>query len=164
MKRRNLILGFVIVALLLIGVGYAALSDSLSIKAVANAAPSDDDFNVNFIADDPANPAVNITDDLATVTVSLSTAQPSTTVELTVKNESEKQDLIANLGAISVGEKSGNSAYFTVTAEWKAGADMELAYGETAVIVVTFTLAKTPSDNVSATYNFSFEANASTAN
>ena len=159
-KRRNLILSFVIVALLLVGIGYAAvLSDELTIDGSAAAEANAADFNVDWVSGD----GYTVNDDTATVTVTgMTTADSSKvkTINLKVKNNSEA--LTAVLGAWGT-VTNNNPDYFTVSVAWAQDAPTELAPGQEASVVLTITLIKDVADTASAEFDVTFTATAKAA-
>lgn len=155
--KKSLIIGGVVLAIvLLIAVGFAALTNvTLNINGSATATPNDKNFTVKFtgtpttsVSTDSiqANATVSSEDaKKATLNVSGLTAKGETaSATYTIKNESA--DLTANLSATS--QVKSNSDYFKVTAEI---ANSTLAAQGTTTIKVTVELLKTPvADEVTA--------------
>lgn len=152
MKKKKTLLGLVLlVAVLMLGIGYAAVTaDVLNIKGTANAGPDDANFVVAFDTEQEvtyekseginANATVSgaYTDETnATITVDKLTAKgEAVTAIYTVKNSSP--DLKATLAATA---EVDNTTYFKVEA---VPTDTELAAGDSTTVKVTVTLDKTP--------------------
>ena len=145
MKRRNLILSFVVIALLLIGIGYAALSETLTITStVASVEP---EINLEFTSgsakfnnEDVAD-VVDITNSkAATITYEqFAVTGDKLVAELTITNNSTK-DMKANLSYVPA-ELEEEDGYFTVA--YEVSADVVAANGGEVVVTVTITLTKT---------------------
>lgn len=156
MKNRKTFIGIaLIIAVLLIGIAYADITDlTLKISGSASATPSTENFKVRFSKDDTitTNGAGTITADLdssdttgqtATLTVTGLTAKgQKATAVYTVVNDSP--DLSADL-EVEV-SKNTNSEYFTVTPT--LGAENITATGDTekTTVTVVVELIKTPID------------------
>ena len=159
-KTSKIAIVFGVVAILLIGVGYAAIENiSLTINGTATADPSQSNFVVKFdqsvepIQDGKGTITAKITDDTkATLNVTgLATEGEKASATYTVKNDSK--DLSANLTA-SITQK--NNEYFKVTQEI---GKTSLTKGETTTLKVTVELIKTPStENEDDTINVTLTA------
>lgn len=145
-KKTLIIGGIVLVAILLIAVGYAALSNiTLNIKGNAGATPNDKNFSVKFTgtpstsgtgtatatisSEDPKSATFNVT--------GLTAKGDTATATYTISNESA--DLTAKLSATS--KAKTNSDYFKVT---NSIANNSVTKGGTTTITVTVELLKTP--------------------
>ena len=141
----KIILTIVLAAVLIIGVGYAAINSiTLQITGQLAAAPSDANFNVKFINASPSDETADvfgiITGDLtATLNVKGLTAKGQTaTATYTIQNTSE--DLSASLTATATNQ---NTEYFRVLTGFS---ETNIAKGETSTLTVTVELIKTPID------------------
>ena len=139
----KIITAIVIVAVILIGVGYAAIERiTLEIEGSLAATATQGNFTVKFTNASPAegNVVAKVTDDLSgTLNVSGLTAKGETaTATFTIQNTSG--DLSANLAATSTNE---NTEYFKVSTSLSAPS---IAKTETATLTVTVELIKTPID------------------
>ncbi|MBR3613574.1 MAG: leucine-rich repeat domain-containing protein [Clostridia bacterium] len=152
MKKTNkIILASSIVAVLLLGIGYAAIQNiTLNISGSAAADPSQSNFKVMFsgtpVVSDSTYVTTAITDDTnATINVEgLTKKGDVVTVTYTVQNASA--DLSTDL---SVSTTNSNTEYFTLTSEL---AKTSLVAGEATTLTVTVELIKTPIvDSVSTT-------------
>ena len=140
-----------IVAVLLVAIGYAAITSvTLNINGTANATTNSDNFVVRFtgtptVSDrSKVTATLSTTDQLkATMNVEGLTAKGDTaTATYTIENASP--DLSAALTATT---SNTNTEYFDVTYAFAKGT---IAHGETTTITVTVELKKTPiKDNVS---------------
>ena len=152
-NTNKIISAIVIVAVLVIGVGYAAISNiTLNITGTAAATPNDANFKVAFIG----TPEVSNTDIVTSATVKDDTTKAEFTIEnvsakgdnatitYTVRNNSS--DLSATISATT---SNDNTEYFSV--EYKFAGDKDtvtLAAGEETTITVTVSVIKTPIDAV----------------
>ncbi|MBR3613572.1 MAG: leucine-rich repeat domain-containing protein [Clostridia bacterium] len=159
MKKTNkIILTVAIVAVLLLGIGYAAIQNiTLNISGSAAADPSQSNFKVMFsgtptVSDDTYVTA-SITDDTnATINVAgLTKKGDVVTATYTVQNASE--DLSADLAVSTI---NSNTEYFTLISELDKSS---LVAGEATTLTVTVKLTKTPIvDSVSTTIGVQLEA------
>ena len=145
MKRRNLILSFVAIALLLIGLGYAALTDTLTVTGSVSTTTAD--LVLQFTGektDDtegPATGSVTVAAKAKTATVSVEGLQnvgDSVTVTIEFTNASAQDDMDAKDVAAQVAA-GYNTEYFLVTAETSA---TTLAVGAKATVTITVELVK----------------------
>ena len=159
MKKSNkIIMTVVIVAVLLLGIGYAAIQNiTLNIAGTASADPSQANFKVMFsgtptVSDDTYVTAAITDDTNATVNVEgLTKKGDIVTATYTVQNAST--DLSADLG---VSTTNSNTEYFTLSSEI---AQTSLVAGEATNLTVTVELTKTPiTDSVSTTIGVQLEA------
>lgn len=157
-KKTLMTLG-VIVAVLVLGVGYAAITDiNLNINGTAAATPSDDNFSVIFTGTPSTSGdtvSASITDDLtATMTVTgLTTTGDTATASYTIKNASEELSATVEQGTIT----NDNETYFEVTTDWTT---TTLAADGSKTVTVTVKLIKTPIEDQSATFTIPFTATA----
>ena len=149
-KNTKLSIGIVlVVAVLLVAIGYAAITTrTLNIDGTAQATPDSANFTVKFtgtpeVSDqDKVTAEIKSGDELkATMNIEGLTAKGDTvTAKYTIQNTSK--DLSAALSATVT--SNTNSEYFTVDYEI---ADSTIAHGDSTTILVTVTLIKTPIDN-----------------
>ena len=156
-KRRNVFVAFVICALLCLGIGYAALTDTLFINGIVsgdgNAIVEDEtQFDVDFTECSiesntnesriTATPVYNAGDDIATLTITgLSAANDTVVAHYTVKITTCPADATACTLEAHVDEDiDGITA--TATVQYAAGAD-KLLKDATATIIVTVKLDET---------------------
>ena len=159
MKKTNkIILTSVIVAVLLLGIGYAAIQNiTLNIAGTAAADPSQANFKVMFsgiptVSDDTYATAAITDDTNAIVNVEgLTKKGDIVTAIYTVQNAST--DLSADLG---VSTTNSNTEYFTLSSEI---AQTSLVAGEATTLTVTVELTKTPiKESVRTTIGVQLEA------
>ena len=159
MKKTNkIILTVAIVAVLLLGIGYAAIQNiTLNINGTAAADPSQSNFKVMFsgtptVSDDTYVTAAITDDTNATINVEgLTKKGDVVTATYTVQNAST--DLSADLG---VSTTNSNTEYFTLSSEI---AQTSLVAGEATTLTVTVELTKTPiTESVSVTIGVQLEA------
>lgn len=150
-KTSKIIIGALLAAILLLGIGYAAVQNiTLNITGTAAADPSQSDFKVMFsgtpTVSDEAYITASVTDDTnATINVSgFTTVGDQAIAEFTIQNASS--DLSADL-AVSV--TNSNEEYFLLSSQ--IGKD-SLISGEATTMTVTVELTKTPlAESVSST-------------
>lgn len=161
-KRRSLITILMVCLISLIGIGYAAITSSLTINGTSNATPSDSNFSVVFdtTEDDTVTNCTisNLTETSATVTVDgskLTTTGDTATATLTINNDSTElgANLVANV-------TQGSTSFFTVTANLTQSS---IAANGTTTVVVTIQLVKTPTENVTDSFTVTITATATVA-
>ena len=142
-KTNKIIVTVLIIAFLLLGIGYAAIQNiTLNIEGTATADPSQSNFSVKFTGtpkvSDSTYVTAGITDDInATISVNGLTQKGQTvSAEYTVQNVST--DISADL---SVATTNSNTEYFTLKSEL---AKTSLTAGEATTVKVTVELTKTP--------------------
>ena len=159
-NRRNVIIAFLLVAVLCLGVGYAAITDTLNITAnvdlnTANDGPLNEEFDTDVYFVNPAVKADATTNTLAEgdVTLALSTDKDTLTITVSeavftkvtdtlvvtvdVKNDSTVQD--AN---IAIGTE--NNALFTLTAVGANNKTVVTKDGGVLTFTLTLTLDQLP--------------------
>ena len=152
-NRRNVIIAFLLVAVLCLGVGYAVITDTLNITAnvdlnTANDGPLNEEFDTDVYFVNPAVKADATTNTLAEgdVTLALSTDKDTLTITVSeavftkvtdtlvvtvdVKNDSTVQN-----ADIEIGTEDNN--LFTLTA---VGADNKTVVTKGGVLTFTLTL------------------------
>ena len=165
MKNKKTILGLVLlIAILLLGVGYASISGlTLKIGGTAGATGNTDNFIVKFTeanAGDKCTKAeISATDTnsrTATMEVSgLATEGDTATATFTVKNESPDVNAVLKVDAK---EMTGTDAsYFTVDATI-ADNGTSMAPNDTRTVTVTVKLNKTVVEDKTATINVTLSA------
>jgi len=168
MKKRNTLFGVaLLVAVLMLGIGYALTSGPLKINGTATANTATEGFNVYFEsasagqAAEGVSSTATVTEDnkVAEMTVSLTNVGDSQTATFVVKNDSV-DGLKAQLDKSKVhvyktaaGTEVFTSDYFTVTTSWDA-TGVEIASGDTANLTVTVTLKKAVAGESAVTENF----------
>ena len=148
MKKRNTYVGLILlVAVLMLGIGYAAISNiTLNINGSAKATISDENFKVRFIGTPEVSDADIISatitgDHKATITVdSLVSKGDKATATYTIENASE--DLSASIAKPTV--ENDNTEYFSVTTDITE--EVTVAATKTTTVTVTVELIKTPID------------------
>ena len=153
MKKTSKIAILVVIgAILLLGIGYAALQNiTLNIGGTVTADPSQANFDVKFTGtpsvSDEAKVTAGIADDLnATIEVEgLETNGEIVTATYEIVNASE------NLSAdLTIETTNSNTEYFDITSEL---AKTNLEVEETTTVIVTVELIKQPIEEVEATVN-----------
>lgn len=151
-NKKSLIVGILIMALLVVSIGYAAITTiTLNITGSASAKPDTSNFKVLFTGTPTVSDANRVAATIdeqnkkeATLTVTGLTAKGDyVTAVYTVKNESP--DLSASLG-LEV-SKNTNTEYFKVEPTYK---DASIGAKNTTELTVKVTLIKTPLDDQSA--------------
>jgi hypothetical protein len=166
-NRKTVVVAFMLVAAMLLGVGYAALSDTLTItgdatvnKSGAQEAFNEDIYFSDAVANQTGNTASVDTDDndKATFKVESLKGQGDTaTFTFTIKNAG---DVNASVAVPTI--TNSNETYFTITTDWGNDAKA-LAAGDSINVVVTITLVKTPTNDEGQTATFGIGFTATTA-
>ena len=173
MKNKRTFVGlFVILALLCLGIGYAAVSKNLVISGTGTTNnetgnASDDVLAKNFLVKFADSYTTNVTNgDGAKISVSidsnteatinayeLTTLNKSVSATLTIVNDSE--DLIATIDIPTI---ENASEYFKVETDWTKTV---LNPDGSKEVTVTITLIKSPIEHQDATFKITFVAEAS---
>ena len=167
-NRRTVVVAFLLVAVLLLGVGYAAVTDVLDINGTAdvNQSAAQDAFDEDiYFTGAVANmdgdyASVDTNDsDLANFTVnSLNGQGDYATFTFTITNDG---DLDAVVTPTLAQDGNTNAEYFRVTSDWNATAKT-IAAGENATYTVTVELLKTPTDTIHGAFHIELHAVAGT--
>ena len=182
-NRKIVVVAFLLVATMLLGVGYAALTDTLTItgalKTDTTVAMDEFDADVYFsgtsiVRDDTVNKAASqIGDgrDEATIQALHFTAKDQVVVaQFTIANDSANE-----FAAIIEGENvevtntaDDHDPIFTVTWSWDQNSintdDVTLQPGESKILYVTITLTETPQEIHEASFSVSYTATATEKN
>ena len=158
-NRRTVVVAFLLVAVLLLGVGYAALTDVLDITGTADVNQSilNEEFNKDIyfsaaVANQEGNTAsVNAdNNDKASFTAnSLKARGDQATFTFTIKNESAHVVTMTP----SLHNTLGNTKpeYFSISSDWE-GAAKTVAAGSSITYTVTVTLIADPVDSISGSF------------
>ena len=150
-KTNKIIVGVIIAAVLLLGIGYAAINNiTLNIRGQLEAQPNDENFKVKF------DSVENVSDDKVTAEITnekkaifnvtgLDTAGQEVYATYVVKNESE--DLSAKIDINATIIDNINADYFNIRANIE---ETLLNAGESTTVTVTARLEKTPINEVTA--------------
>jgi hypothetical protein len=164
-NRRNLIVAFLLCACLIVGVGYAALSDTLDINGTAdvNQSAAEEAFNEDiYFSDAVANQTGNTAsvngdnNDKASFTANtLKGKGDKATFTFTIKNNG---DVAAKITP-KLNDAQGNTlpGYFTITSDWD-GATKDLAAGAEISYTITVELIQTPTETISGSFHVEFKA------
>ena len=158
-NRRNVVVAFLLIAVMLLGVGYAALTDVLDITGSAdvNQSAAEEAFNEDVyftaaVANQTGNTAsVNADNkDKASFTANtLKGKDDVVTFTFTIVNEGDvAADVTPTLNAAAGNTKP---EYFDITSDWD-GATKTLAAGGSLTYTVTVKLLKTPTESVSGSF------------
>lgn len=158
-NRRNVVVAFLLIAVMLLGVGYAALTDVLDITGSAdvNQSAAEEAFNEDVyftaaVANQTGNTAsVNADNkDKASFTANtLKGKDDVVTFTFTIVNEGDvAADVTPTLNATAGNTKP---EYFEITSDWD-GATKTLASGGSLTYTVTVKLLQTPTESVSGSF------------
>ena len=158
-NRRNVVIAFMIVAVMLLGIGYAALSDTLDITGSAdvNQSAAEEAFNEDIyfsaaVANETGNTAsVNAdNNDKASFTAAtLKGKGDKVTFTFTITNAGDvAADVTPKLNA-TLGNT--NTEYFSVTSDWNGATKTLNAHSE-ITYTVTVELLKTPTETISGSF------------
>ena len=156
-KRRNGVLAFLMAAVLLLGVGYAALTDTLTVAGSAaaqisgeNGASAAFDEDVYFSTATPAvesvSATIDSTKDKITITVPagvLKLKDETTVINATIKNDSKDH-------AAKVTLQNTSTDNFSVDCAWAGEANGTIVAGESADLTITIKLNTAPTADISA--------------
>lgn len=154
MKKKNTFLGVaLLIAVLVLGVGYAMTINGLKIVGTATATESESNFIVKFteVYKDGDNVSANIdtsdaTGKTALMDVTLGTVGEVAEAEFTITNQSAQGiNAIIDQQSIKVTSAGGatfNDEYFDVSYSFGDTENIELAQGDSATVVVTVELKK----------------------
>ena len=164
-NRRNLIVAFLLCACLIVGIGYAALTDTLDINGTAdvNQSAAEEAFNEDIyfsaaVANQEGNTAsVNgDNNDKASFTANtLKGKGDKATFTFTIKNNG---DIDAKITP-KLNDAQGNTLpeYFTITSDWD-GATKDLKAGTELNYTITVELTQTPTETISGSFLVEFKA------
>ena len=158
-NRKIVVVAFLLIAMLLLGVGYAALTDVLDITGSAdvNQSAAEEAYNedIHFsaaVANQTGNTAsVNAdNNDKASFTAStLKGKDDEVTFTFTIVNEGDVDAVVTpTLNAVT-----GNTTpeYFEITSDWD-GSPKTLAAGASITYTVTVKLLQTPTETISGSF------------
>lgn len=178
-KKSKIILGVILLSILLMGIGYAALANiDLTITGLAKAAANNDNFKVYFTAANTTTNPDTVTDGVDDVEVIVTNGDINATVNfnkgLTKKDDEVYAILEITNGSNGVDASSVNVTatgddevlpddYFTISAEMcdingTPITDYSLAVGEFTYVKVKAKLNVTPTEDVQANLNVTVTA------
>lgn len=146
-KRRTLIIALLLVAALCLGIGYAEITDTLTVNGDANAKPHQENLVVEFTE---INNKIKCSGEIQTDhtvatfnTTQLVVKDDTASAEYTVMNKSAEYS--ATIAAPSISFTSG-SEYFDVTTDFGEGTTRELAPNQSTTFTVTVKLKHAVTD------------------
>lgn len=158
-NRRNVVIAFMIVAVMLLGIGYAALSDTLDITGSAdvNQSAAEEAFNEDVyfsaaVANQDGNTAsVNAdNNDKASFTANtLKGKGDKVTFTFTIMNNGDVAATVTPKLNDSLGNT--NPEYFAISSDWD-GQPKDLAAHTSITYTVTVELIKTPTETISGSF------------
>ena len=163
-KRRTLIISLLLIAALALGIGYAALTDTLDINGTADvnqaAAEEAFDMDVYFKSATP-NQEGNLAslvegdNDMASFTANnLKGAGDKATFTFVINNDG---DLDALVTPTLAADGNSNTEYFSVTSDWNAQPKTIAAHGSESY-TVTVELLKTPTETIHGSFHIELTA------
>ena len=163
MKNKKTLIGIVLlIVVLLLGIGYAAITRELTISGSATANANSENFKVYFTGETEVSNGDNVTatataeTTTANITVTgLTTKDDFETATYTIKNASPELNALLSVTT----EEAANSDYFDVKAEIEDEAT-PLAPDGTTTVTVTVTLIKTPVAEVTSNVTVKLNAEA----
>ena len=171
-NRKTVVVAFLLVAVMLLGVGYAALADELElggtvavkVEDVSDAFEADIYFSKVISGDgceatihDAANGDKN---DGGTITVKANAIKEvggEVIATYTIKNDNDLPIVITKPTLANALLTNTNTTYFDVYVNW-VNDTMTVAANSTADVVVTVKLIKTPTSEQAATFTITFNA------
>ena len=159
MKNRKGLISLMLVAVLLLGIGYAALTDTLDITGSAdvNQSAAEEAFNEDIyfsaaVANETGNTAsVNAdNNDKASFTAkTLKGKGDKVTFTFTIKNDGDVEATVTPKLNATLGNT--NPEYFSLTSDWDGGAKVLAAQSE-ITYTLTVELLKTPTETVAGSF------------
>ena len=163
-KRRTLIISMLLIAALCLGIGYAALTDTLDINGTVdvNQSAAEEAFDIevyfsNAKANQDGNSASIVIDDpdMASFTItSLKGQDDYATFTFTIFNAS---DVDATVTPTLAADGNSNPEYFSIVSDWNAQPKVIKA-GESMEYTVTVTLLKTPTETIHGAFHIELTA------
>ena len=163
-NRKRVVVSFLLVACMLIGIGYAALTDVLDINGTVDvnqsAAEAAFDADIYFTDATPANTgdsAYISTDDpdMAGFSIaSLSGKGDTASFTFTISNFG---DLDATVTPTLASDGNTNPTYFKITSDWE-GRAKRLEAGSTLTYTVTVELLETPTASIHGAFHIELRA------
>ena len=163
-RRRTLITSLLLVAALVLGIGYAALTDVLDINGTAdvNQSAAEDAFNEDVyfsaaVANQEGNVAsVNTGDnDMASFTANtLKGKGDKATFTFTIKNDG---DVDAVVTPTLAEDGNSNTTYFAISSDWE-GQPKTIAAGGSMTYTVTVELLSTPTETIHGAFHIELTA------
>ena len=158
-NRKIIVVAFLLVSVMLLGIGYAALTDVLDITGSAdvNQSAAEEAFNEDIyfsaaVANETGNTAsVNAdNNDKASFTAkTLKGKGDKATFTFTIKNDGDVAATVTPKLNATLGNT--NTEYFTVTSDWN-GASKTLTAGGELTYTVTVELIKTPTETIGGSF------------
>ena len=158
-NRRNIIVAFLLCACLIVGVGYAALTDTLDVTGSAdvNQSAAEEAFNEDiFFSAAVANEAGNTAsvnadnNDKASFTANtLKGKGDKVTFTFTIKNDGDVNATVTPKLNATLGNT--NPEYFSIVSDWD-GATKNLAAHSEITYTLTVELLKTPTETISGSF------------
>lgn len=164
-NRKFAVVAFLLVAAMLLGVGYATLTDNLVINGTATVTQTtaENEFNQDIYFSNATTTSTGVTavveqsdNDKGTITIAdgaLKNGGESVTATYTILNNGELDAVVA-VPTI----ENNNPTYFKVETNWGDADQTLTANGDTIDVTVTITLLQTPVTEQSATFSVSFVA------
>lgn len=155
-NRKHVVVAFLLVAAMLLSVGYAALTDVLDINGTAdvNQGAVEQVFDTNLyfsnaVATNPDTARVNDDNpDKASFTInSLTTAGQTASVTFTIRNANTDLDAVVT----PVLSDSTKPEYFSIVSDWN-GQPKTIEAGQTEEYTITVTLLQTPQETISGSF------------
>ena len=158
-NRKTIVVAFLLVAVMVLGVGYAALSDILDITGSAdvNQSAAEEAFNEDIYfsaatANQDGNTASVNSDnnDKASFTAkTLKGKGDKATFTFTIKNDGDVAATVTPKLNATLGNT--NTEYFTITSDWD-GESKTLAAGGELTYTITVELIKTPTETIGGSF------------
>ena len=159
MKNTKSLIAFLVIAVMLLGIGYAALTDTLDITGSAdvNQSAAEEAFNSDIyfsaaVANETGNTAsVNAdNNDKASFTANtLKGKGDKVTFTFTIKNDGDVDATVTPKLNATLGNT--NPEYFSLTSDWGGGSKV-LAAGSEVTYTLTVELLKTPTETIAGSF------------
>lgn len=161
-NRRSILIAAILVVVLCVGIGYAAVNDELTIGGTVRTSANNTAFDEHIYLSDPTvldeadgnSAQIGDNNDSATFTCTLTAKDQTARFRFTVNNTG---DLNAAVSA-AISEIANNNGYFEVTHD--VGTSKTVNAGGTLDVTVTVKLLRTPAEAKEATFTVTLTATA----
>ena len=148
-NRRIVVLAIMLVAVLCLGVGYAALNDDITATGTVNIGATGFDLDWAANNESAITTTINDENDTLTFTISaetLTNANPTVTIKAKVANTST-ENFNAKITGVTVGQSADYSDYYQVSFAGVAVGDV-IAKGASQDVTITVTLKQMPLESI----------------
>lgn len=146
-NRRIVVVAIMLAAILCLGVGYAALNDTITATGTVNVTANG--FDVQWESDDNSAITTTANDNTLTFTIpagSLQSENASVTIKAKVKNAST-ESFDAKITEVTVNQSTNYADYYSVACNGIKVNDV-IKLNESVEVTITVTLKQMPTENI----------------